>query len=431
MKLKNVLVLFVTITLILSCINNDKTRYIADFEEVDRLWLSCVNNPAFLLLQSKLVNTHENNFRVMFTAISSKESQECENFFKIASYNSDSLSTSVLDGNELWLRDLGPVFIYNSKGKLGIVDFVWTQYGYEGYLDNYYGDNKNYINQRLELMNIEQKSKIDSLIGAKLDLPIIKSWLALEGGGIEGNGNGTLILNKTMVLQRNPNKKIKDIEVELERVLGAKNIIWLNYGLAEDVHIVGTIVEDFVGIGTGGHTDEFVRFADLKTILVAWIPEEEKDLNPVNQINYQRMTDNYKILMQSKDIDGTAFKVIKIPQPNLVYEKVRINEGSKLDSTLNLAEIFFKPSENRKSGDSVYRVACASYLNYYLTNKKVMFQSYVNNGTSLEKENQVIRIFKSVFPDREIRLVDPIAVNWRGGGIHCITLNQPNIPIRP
>lgn len=426
MNLKKVQLLLLALLCLSSCTKISKNRHIADFEELDKLWLSCINNPAFLILQSELVNKHENGLPLLITATSSSESNDCHNFFKITSYNSDSMSTTVVNGNEMWLRDLGPIFIYNSEGKLCIADFKWTQYGYEGYLSSFYGGNRQLIQERMSYMDLKTKNQMDSIIGVKLNLPIVSSWLALEGGGIEGNGNGTLILNKSMIMQRNPNAKLQDIEKELQRVLGVRLFIWLDFGLAEDVHIVGTIVGDYVGIGTGGHTDEFVRFADHKTILLAWIPEEEKDLNPVNQINYQRMSENYQVLSKVKDLDGSNFKIIKIHQPNLIYEKVRINEGNRLDSSLNLAEIHFKPSENRQAGDSVYRVACASYLNFYLTNKKVIFQSYINHGTAIEKENKVIRIFKQVFPNREIIPIDPIALNWRGGGLHCATLNQPN-----
>jgi agmatine deiminase len=79
-----------------------------------------------------------------------------------------------------------------------------------------------------------------------------------------------------------------EIEDEFKRVLGVTNVVWLHQGLAEDPHIWQTIFGKFVGIGTGGHTDEYVKFADANTILLAWVSEEEKDKHPLNKINYER-----------------------------------------------------------------------------------------------------------------------------------------------
>ncbi|RNB87214.1 hypothetical protein EDM56_16185 [Brevibacillus fluminis] len=35
------------------------------------------------------------------------------------------------------------------------------------------------------------------------------------------------------------------------------------------------------------------------------------------------------------------------------------------------------------------------------------------------------KILQAAFPDREIVQINPTAVNWNGGGIHCITQQQP------
>jgi agmatine deiminase len=53
---------------------------------------------------------------------------------------------------------------------------------------------------------------------------------------------------------------------------------------------------------------EFIRFANATTILLAWIDESEKDLNPINQMNYERMNENLKILEEARDQDGHPFK---------------------------------------------------------------------------------------------------------------------------
>ena len=82
---------------------------------------------------------------------------------------------------------------------------------------------------------------------------------------------------------------LNDIEEEFRRVLGVTNIIWLKNGLVEDPKgYFRRIVGNYIGCGTGGHTDEFVRFANPNTIMLAWVNEEERFENTIfiYRINY-------------------------------------------------------------------------------------------------------------------------------------------------
>jgi agmatine deiminase len=112
-------------------------------------------------------------------------------------------------------------------------------------------------------------------------------------------------------------------------------------------------------------------------------------------------------------------------------QKIRINKGDEWDTTLNIPEMMFKPDDGWNAGDSVYRVAATSYLNYFLTNSEVVIPSYIHAGTTKEKEGEVKSIFKSVFPGRRIISVNALPLNWRGGGLHCVTLNQPASLVKP
>lgn len=190
-------------------------------------------------------------------------------------------------------------------------------------------------------------------------------------------------------------------------------------------------MDNFIDLKTGGHTDGFVRFVDLKTILLAWIPEEEGNLNPITRLNFLRMLKNFKILKSSRNERGEEFKILKVPLPNSVMQKININKGDEWDTTLNIPEMMFKPDDGWNAGDSVYRVAATSYLNYFLTNSEVVIPSYIHAGTSKEKEGEVKSIFKSVFPGKRIISVNALPLNWRGGGLHCVTLNQPASLVKP
>ena len=213
----------------------------------------------------------------------------------------------------------------------------------------------------------------------------------------------------------------------MKRVLGVNNIIWMKKGLADDPKsFFRRITANYVGGGTGGHTDEFVRFANANTILLAWVDEKEKDLNAINQMNYERMNENYTILKAAKDQDGESFNIIKVPLPDLITKKILARE--KIDSTEVTFDVEVKsfiPSEKPKTGDTLLRVPASSYMNYLVTNGLVLLPTYTAMGSSKEKEVQVQKIFEEQFPGRKIVFIDAIMQNWSGGGIHCSTQQQP------
>jgi agmatine deiminase len=63
-----------------------------------------------------------------------------------------------------------------------------------------------------------------------------------------------------------------------------------------------------------------------------------------------------------------------------------------------------------------------SYINHYILNDAVLLCSFD------DPQDQVAKgILQDVYPGREIRLIDARPIFDRGGGIHCITQQQPAI----
>ena len=312
---------------------------------------------------------------------------------------------------------------------MGVADFAWNSYGYPGFLEVKYSGNKDSVNHYLDLRK-EFRIKtatVDSQMAVAEGAAILKTDVVHEGGAIEVNGKGTLILCEATVLQRNPDLKKEYIETELKKVLGVSSVIWVKKGLADDPqNFFRRITANYYGGGTGGHTDEFVRFANATTIMLAWVDEKEKDLNPINQMNYERMNENYSILKNAKDQNGKSFTIIKVPLPDLIIKKVQAK--AKIDSndvTFDFDIKSFVPTEAPTVGDSVFRVPAGSYMNYLVTNGAVLVPTYTAYGSSIEKEVKVQRIFEKQFPGRKIVFIDAIMQNWSGGGIHCSTQQQP------
>jgi len=355
--------------------------------------------------------------------------QNAKTYLSSHGIDSTIYKTYIMPGDRYWIRDHGAAFLVNRKGEMGVADFGWNSYGLPGFLNEKYNGNMDsvtkYLNRRKDMMN--KTGKVDSIMATKEKAVLLSTNVIHEGGAIEVNGAGSLILCEATVFQRNPDMTKEYIEAEFKRVLGVTNIIWTKKGLAEDpLRYFRRISGNYVGGGTGGHTDEFVRFANPTTILLAWVDEKEKDLNTINQMNYERMNENYAILKTAKDQDGKAFNIIKVPLPDLITKKILVRE--KIDSaevTFDVEVNSFIPSEKPKVGDTLLRVPASSYMNYLVTNGLVLLPTYIAMGSSKEKEEQVRKIFGEQFPGRKLVFIDAMMLNWNGGGIHCSTQQQP------
>jgi agmatine deiminase len=85
-------------------------------------------------------------------------------------------------------------------------------------------------------------------------------------------------------------------------------------------------------------------------------------------------------------------------------------------------------------GDEVHFVPALSYLNFVLSNDVVLVAAYWHEGLpgrEREKDEIARTTLQRLFPDRRVVQIHPLAVNWDGGGMHCITQQQPraNSPV--
>ncbi|NRB65656.1 MAG: agmatine deiminase family protein [Saprospiraceae bacterium] len=306
---------------------------------------------------------------------------------------------------DVWYRDPGPVFAVSESNELKVIDFKYTNYA------NVLPDS---ISERARA-----HEKIDREIAQRLKLDTINSIVAIEGGAFETDGQGTVIQVENVTLKRNPHLTKEDIETDYKKCCGIENVVWLPSGIAEDPLNFERITGNYLGYGTGGHTDEFVRFANATTILLAWVDETEKDLNPVNQLNYEILSENYNILSKSTNVKGEPYTIIKIPHSSPQIEVQLVNEqwSQKAKNYFNLAE-----------GDIVNMVHASSYLNYLLTNKVILLPQYGDGMGKVNKKDAAVRaIFKELYPNKKIIGINPISLNRQGGGMHCRYQTQPKI----
>lgn len=178
-------------------------------------------------------------------------------------------------------------------------------------------------------------------------------------------------------------------------------------------------MENFFGYGANGHVDEVARFVSPNTVLVAEISEEARDSNNLEKIDYEIVEEVVDTLEAATDVNGKPFKIIRVPNPDLslVWNERIVAPGDKYSQQFGF-----------RVGDKVIELPAVSYLNFLITNNVVIGAKYWERGKPevlKQLDEQSKAILQAAFPDRQIVQINPIAVNWMGDGIHCITQQQP------
>lgn len=214
----------------------------------------------------------------------------------------------------------------------------------------------------------------DALMGSRiLDWVSVDEYISTmiaEGGGITVDGEGTVITTESCFpnKNRNPHLTKKEIESELCRTLGASKVIW--------------IPGDPNETGTDGHIDGIAAFIEPGRILVEISPDSSDPHYRVGQ-------NNVKALKNIKDAKGRTLEI------DFIYE------GDY--SVLEFDE-------------------CRSYINSYLANGAVIVPGYNH-----ERDLLAVETYQKIYPDREVVQIQISDIAIGGGGIHCITQQQPNI----
>jgi len=204
----------------------------------------------------------------------------------------DRISFVSLPANDTWIRDFGPISVYEAQERK-LIDFQFNGWGgkYEATLDN----------------------SISKSLSEKWHFMLSKmqhSSLVLEGGSIESDGAGTLMTTKKCLLNpnRNPHYTQKQLEEKLRELLGVKRFLWLEHGGLE-------------GDDTDSHIDTLARFVDTKTIVYVHC-EDEKD---THFVELKKMREE---LERFKTASGEPYRLIPLPLP-----KARIKDGRRLPAT--------------------------------------------------------------------------------------------------
>lgn len=257
--------------------------------------------------------------------------------------------------NDVWCRDHGGIFVRRQDtGELLVADWQFNAWG--GKFPPW-----------------EQDNEIPRRMAESLGLPRMCSSLTLEGGAIEGNGDGLLLTTEAVLLNpnRNPGVAREDIEAELRRMLGVKSVFWLGKGIEGD--------------DTDGHIDDMVRFVNRSAV----VSITEKD---AHSPHYRNLAENNERLQDLRTVDGQRVEVVELPMPRPV-----IQHDWRLEQLP------------------------ASYANFLICNDCVLVPIFMQE----KEDDRALGILRECFPGKQVIGFDARSLILEGGAIHCITQQQP------
>jgi agmatine deiminase len=256
--------------------------------------------------------------------------------------------------DRVWLRDSAPTFVWAADGSVALMN--WRFNGWAKY-DNYSCDER--VGEAVEAITGLERVKATRADG---------SWLVLEGGGIESDGHGALMVTEEWLLSdvqiRNPGLSRPDYEAAFAKYLGVTNTIWLGEGC--------------VGDDTHGHIDDIARFSAPGVVLLAYEPDSSDANHPQSVDNLQRLED-------------AGVRVVKLPYPRPV-----IMDGQRLP---------------------------ASYANFYIANDCVLVPTFNDPNDRI-----ALQIIADEFPGRYVVGIHAVDLVWGFGTLHCLTQQQPARP---
>lgn len=257
------------------------------------------------------------------------------------------------DLDDAWMRDMGPNFVKNPDGEVAASIFHFNAWG------------RKYTWYRKD-------AAVGHRLAEALGMRTFSAPIFMEGGGINTDGEGTLLTTEQCILNanRNPDMSRDEAEHELCEALGLDTVIWLKGDPADDE--------------TDGHVDGIACFARPGVVLT----EPDPSVEPGSE-REAILEENIEILRRATDA-----------------------RGRRLDVHLINAS-----TEAEELGDRF----CRSYVNFYIANGGIVMPSY---GVP-DEDAQALEAVTRCYPDHEVVQVAVNAIAYGGGSIHCITQQQP------
>ncbi|MEU0493974.1 agmatine deiminase family protein [Mycobacterium sp. NPDC006124] len=221
-----------------------------------------------------------------------------------------------------------------------------------------------------------KSAEVARFVAAHVGAELVSSALVNEGGGIHVDGEGTVLLTETVQLdpRRNPYADKARVEAEMGRTVGATQVIWLTRGLTRDY-------EDF---GTNGHVDIVATIPSPGRLLVH---AQTDPAHPDHQVTREVRAS----LADTTDAAGRRWDIVDLPAP----ATLRDDDG----------------------------FVDWSYVNHHVVNDGVIACSFGEEVADARARD----LLADAYPGRRVVSVEARPIFARGGGVHCITQQQPKV----
>lgn len=252
--------------------------------------------------------------------------------------------------DDTWLRDSGPITLREADG-FRLLDFHFTAWG-----GKFGADRDDQLVARLHgsgLLTPSRHQRID---------------FALEGGGIETDGAGTLLSTWRCLHERHPTLGREAVTAVLQESLAQTRTLWLDHGYLE-------------GDDTDAHIDTLARFAAQDAIVY-------QGCDDASDPHFGELQAMARQIASLRTATGQPYRLFPLPwaQP--------IREGDR-------------------------RLA-ASYANFLIINGAVLMPAYGDVA-----DGEAAAVLARAFPGRQVIPVDCRALIWQNGSLHCVTMQLP------
>jgi agmatine deiminase len=258
-----------------------------------------------------------------------------------------------IETEDLWCRDSGPTFVRSATGAIAVTELNFNGWGNkQAHADD---------------------GRIAQRVAAKLKLPVFDNAICGEGGGVEADGEGTVLAHESCWVNPNRNANAKaDVERLLLDALGAEKVIWAP-------GVKGADITDY-------HIDALARYVKPGQVVIQ-LPGKIDRGDPWSVSAFE----TYEILKAARDAKGRKLDIVVIAEPN--PKKIR---STKRDF-----------------------VSC--YPNYYVCNGAVISAEFGDDQADAAAK----KVLEQLYPGRTVVSLNVDPIGEAGGGIHCATQQQP------
>jgi len=202
-------------------------------------------------------------------------------------------------------------------------------------------------------------------VAERAGVPVILAPIFCEGGAIHSDGQGTLLTTEQCLLNpnRNPGLTKGNAEQVLRDFVGAERVIWLGEGFSDTE--------------TDGHVDNIACFAGHGRVILG-VPDSKSH------------PDHAPVMEAKRRLKAAGLEVIELVQP----QTIRHDHHGRLLQT--------------------------SYVNFYFCNGGLVMPSFDD-----AHDEQARAVLADCFSNREIVTMPALDIVAGGGGIHCITQQEP------